>query len=363
MTAPESSPAATSITTRARQALIAWRARVLARWRRRPLLATLGAFLTAVLLVGIGDLGALYARLDRFGVDMPSLATAADGAGADAPETWLLIGTDSRTDLPDGPARYGGVEDVGDGARADVAALVQPSASGLSVLVLPRDLTVAQGQLFDERLATSFLQGPQRTVDALCSTYGIATAHVVTVDMSQFAGIVDSLGGIDVNIDEPVRDTYSGLEIGTAGAQHLNGVDALALVRSRHPQVQRNGQWVALSEQEGAERRSHFTGVVMRSVISALLERSHNPLALQSLAWTLTGNLGVDAGTGLLDLALLARTVSTVSSGGESATAGVNLVEVPAGPVGDGFAAPPTDQTYQTLAAYGYMPGTCTPAD
>ncbi|SDN50949.1 cell envelope-related function transcriptional attenuator common domain-containing protein [Actinomyces ruminicola] len=360
MTAPESSPAATSITTRARQAVNAWRARVLARWRRRPLLTTLGAFLAAALLLGIGDLGVLYARLDRFGVDVPSLTTAADAAGADAPETWLVIGTDSRTDLPDGPDRYGGVEDVGDGARADVAALVQPTAAGVNVLVLPRDLTVAQGQLFDERLATSFLQGPQRTVDALCSTYGIATAHVVTVDMSQFAGIVDSLGGIDVDIDEPVRDTYSGLEIGTAGPQHLNGVDALALVRSRHPEVQRNGQWVALSEQEGAERRSHFTGVVMRCVISALLERSHNPLTLQSLAWTLTGNLGVDSGTGLLDLARLAR---AVSDSGEGTTAAVNLVEVPAGPVGDGFAAPPTDQTYKTLAAYGYTPGTCAPAE
>ncbi|PHP52620.1 LCP family protein [Actinomyces ruminis] len=343
----------------AHQALSAWWARVRVWGRRRPLRAAVCTVLAVLLVLGVGDLCVLWTRLDRFNVDLPGHASGSVTATGDAAETWLVIGTDSRTDLPDGPARYGGVEEVGEGARADVVVLVQPAASGVNVLVLPRDLIVAQGQLFAERLATSFLQGPQYTVNALCSAYGVAADHVVTVDMAQFADIVDSLGGVDVAIDEPVRDAYSGLEIDAAGTQRLNGVDALALVRSRHPEVQRNGQWVALSEQEGAERRSRFTGVVMRAVMSALSERARSPLALQSLAWTLTGNLGVDSGTGLLDLARLAR---AVSGSGEGATA-VNLVEVPAGPVEDGFAAPPTEQTYATLAAYGYTPGACTPAD
>ncbi|WP_147680252.1 LCP family protein [Actinomyces ruminicola] len=363
MTSPERSPATSSTRSRAHQAVSAWWARLRARARRHPLLTTVLVLLAATLALGLGDLGLLYSRLERFDVAMPqqnATGTALTDGGGPQAETWLVIGTDSRTSLPDGPARYGGVEDVGDGARADVAALVRPSATGLDVLILPRDLVVAEGQLFDERLATSFLQGPQYTVDALCSAYGITTAHVVTVDMAQFAGIVDAVGGIDVELDEPVRDAYAGLEIDTAGMQHLDGVDALALVRSRHPEVLRDGQWVALSEQEGAERRSRFTGIVMRSVMSALVDQGHGPLALQSLAWALSGNLGVDAGTGLRDLAGLARSVR--SAGGAPGDS-VRLVEVPAGPVGDGFAAPPTDQTYATLAEYGYAPGACTPTD
>ncbi|RAX19418.1 LytR family transcriptional regulator [Actinomyces sp. Z5] len=361
MTSSENSPTTVGFLARAHQALSAWWARARAWGRRHPLRAAICAVLAVLLVLGVGDLGLLWTRLDRFDVDLPGSASGGATAAGDTAETWLVIGTDSRTDLPDGPARYGGVEEVGDGARADVVALVQPTASGLNVLVLPRDLTVAQGQLFDERLTTSFLQGAQYTVDALCTAYGVAADHVVTVDMAQFADIVDALGGVEVEVDEPVRDAYSGLQIDAAGTQRLNGVDALALVRSRHPEVLRDGRWVALSEQEGAERRSRFTGVVMRAVLAGILERAHNPLAMQSLAWTLTGDLGADSGTGLLDLARLARTVR--SSTGTDAADGVNLVTVPAGPVGDGFTAPPTDETYATLAEYGYTPGACTPAD
>lgn len=346
--------------TRAHRALSAWWARVRAWGRRRPGLAVVSATLVALLALAAGDLGLLWARLDHFQVNLPHSPANGTVIGSKTPSTWLVIGTDSRTSLPDGPARYGGVEDVGEQARADVAALVQPTASGLNVLVLPRDLTVAPGQLFDERLATSFLQGPQHTVDALCSAYGVTTTHVVTIDMAQFAGIVDALGGVDVEIDEPVRDPFSGLQIDAAGTHRLSGVDALALVRSRHPEVERDGQWLALPEQEGAERRSHFTGVVMRAVMSSLRERARSPLALQSLAWSLTGNLGVDAGTGLLDLARLAHTARAAAGGSGEA---VNLVNVPADPVGEDFAAPPNEQTYATLAEYGYTPGTCTPTD
>ena len=63
-----------------------------------------------------------------------------------------------------------------------------------------------------------------------------------------------------------------------------------------------------LSEEEGAARRSRYTGVVMRAVMAGLRERSRNPLAAHSLAWTLTGNLGVDSSTGLTGLIGLART-------------------------------------------------------
>ncbi|MBM6978103.1 MAG: LCP family protein [Actinomyces succiniciruminis] len=361
MTSSETSPTTAGIRARAHQAPSAWWARARAWGHRHPLRATVCTVLAALLVIGMGDLGLLWARLDRFDVDLPGSDSGSATAVGDTAETWLIIGTDSRTNLPDGPARYGGVADVGDGARADVVTLVQTTASGVNVLVLPRDLTVSQGQLFDERLATSFLQGPQYTVDSLCSAYGVGADHVVTVDMAQFADIVDALGGIDVEIDEPVRDAYSGLQIDAAGIQHLSGVDALALVRSRHPEVLRDGRWVTLSEQEGAERRSRFTGVVMHAVLAGVLERARNPLAMQSLAWTLTGDLGTDAGTGLLDLARLARTVRNGAM--TDADGGVNLVTVPAGPVGDGFTAPPTDETYATLAEYGYTPGACTPAD
>ena len=186
---------------------------------------------------------------------------------------------------------------------------------------------------------------------------GVTTTHLLTVDMAQFASIIDSLGGLEVTIDEPFRDANAGLDIAQAGPQTLSGVDALALVRSRHPEVYRDGAWVALSETEGAHRRTQNSGVVMKALMSAMRERAHNPLTAHQLAWTLTGNLGVDDETGLLDLTHL---ISTMARAGNDA---VTLVDVPAPTQGDSFVAFPTDETFAVLAEYGYTPGACAPAD
>ena len=320
--------------------------------------------LVLILVLALGDIGLMSSRLDRTDLHMPRTATdgtgstdGTDSTAAPDDETWLIVGTDSRENLPEGPDRYGTVEDTGGGSRADVLALVRPTANGFTILTLPRDLTVGPTLFTRQRLATSYLDGAQNTVDLLCTQLGITTTHLITVDMAQFASIIDSLGGLEVTIDEPFRDANAGLDIAQAGPQTLSGVDALALVRSRHPEVYRDGAWVALSETEGAHRRTQNSGVVMKALMSAMRERAHNPLTAHQLAWTLTGNLGVDDETVLLDLTHL---ISTMARAGNDA---VTLVDVPAPTQGDSFVAFPTDETFAVLAEYGYTPGACAPAD
>ena len=341
-----------------RRAIALRRARAAALRRRRPVLTVLVPILVCALALVLADAVALSARLERLDLALPAPAPGPQtpGAGAAPAETWLIIGTDSRADAPAGPDRYGAATEAGDGGRADVIALLQPRPDGLTVLVIPRDLTIGPSFSEERRLAVSYLSGPQSTVDLLCSELGVTTTHLITVDMAQFARIVDAAGGVDVEVDEPVRDESSGLDLPQAGAQHLSGIDALALVRSRHPRVRRDGDWVALSEEEGAARRSRYTGVVMRAVMAGLRERSRNPLAAHSLAWTLTGNLGVDSSTGLTGLIGLARTA--LGAGADS----VEVVDVPAPVVNNTFVAYPTPQTYAVLARYGYVPGRCRPA-
>ena len=346
---------------RVRAALTAARTRALAFRRRRPFLAGISLTLVLILILVLGDIGLMSSRLDRTDLHMPrTVAGSADGTDSTAApddETWLIVGTDSRENLPEGPDRYGTVEDTGGGSRADVLALVRPTANGFTILTLPRDLTVGPTLFTRQRLATSYLDGAQNTVDLLCTQLGITTTHLITVDMAQFASIIDSLGGLEVTIDEPFRDANAGLDIAQAGPQTLSGVDALALVRSRHPEVYRDGAWVALSETEGAHRRTQNSGVVMKALMSAMRERARNPLTAHQLAWTLTGNLGVDDETGLLDLTHL---ISTMARAGTDA---VTLVDVPAPTQGDSFVAFPTDETFAVLAEYGYTPGACAPAD
>lgn len=354
--APE--PANEPMTARVRRAFTRMRTRAAALRRRRPVLTVLVLILVCVLALVLVDAAALSARLERLDLTAPAPAPGPQtpGAGAAPAETWLIIGTDSRADAPAGPDRYGAATEADDGERADVIALLQPRPDGLTVLVIPRDLFIGPSFFERRRLAVSYLSGPQSTVDLLCSELGVTTTHLITVDMAQFARIVDAAGGVDVDVDEPVHDESSGLDLPQAGTQHLNGIDALALVRSRHPQVRRDGGWVALSEEEGAARRSHYTGVVMRAVMTGLRERARNPLAAHSLAWTLSGNLGVDSATGLTGLIGLARTALGV--GADS----VEVVDVPAPVVNNTFIAYPTPQTYAVLARYGYVPGRCRPA-
>ena len=347
-------PAHRTTLARVRAALTTARTRASAFGRHHPLLAGTALVLALVLVLALGDIGIMNARLHRTDIRMPR--TTADATGASGDETWLLVGTDSRENLPEGPDRYGTVEDTGGGSRADVLALVRPTADGLTVLTLPRDLTVGPTLFTSQRLATSYLDGAQNTIDLLCTQLGITTTHLVTVDMAQFASIIDSLGGLEVTIDEPFRDANAGLEIAQAGPRTLSGVDALALVRSRHPEVYRDGAWVALPETEGAHRRTQYSGVVMKALIDAVRDRAGSPLAAHRLAWTLTGNLEVDGRTGLLDLASLGGAATRAGAGA------ITLIDVPAPTQGGSFIAFPTEDTYAVLAEQGYTPGACAPA-
>ena len=351
MTHSDDAPARRTPPARVRAALAAARTRARTFGRRHPFTAGTALVLAVALVLVIGDIGLMSTRLHSTDIRMPRTA-----AGSSGDETWLFVGTDSREDLPEGPDRYGTVEDTGGGSRADVLALVRPTASGLTVLTLPRDLTVGPTLFTSQRLATSYLDGAQNTIDLLCTQLGITTTHLVTVDMAQFASIIDSLGGLEVTIDEPFRDANAGLEIAQAGPRTLSGVDALALVRSRHPEVYRDGAWGALSDTEGARRRTQYSGVVMKALINAVRDRAGNPLTAHRLIWTLTGNLEVDDRTGLLDLASLGGAV--VRSGADAVT----LTDVPAPTQGGSFIAFPTESTYAVLAENGYAPGDCTPA-
>ncbi|TFH53216.1 LytR family transcriptional regulator [Actinomyces viscosus] len=317
--------------------------------RRKITVALSVMMLVAGLALG-ADVAVLAHRPARVNVAMLSTSSAAAG------ETWLILGTDSRATVPGDQSRYGTTEEV-EGTRADVIALVRPSQTGLTVINLPRDLTInSKGRTLD-RLATTYVPGPQNTVNALCTGLGIPTTHLVTIDMAQFADIIDSLGGVEVDVPEPVRDAYTGLNLTSAGRHRLTGIDALALVRSRHPEILRDGSWVPMSEADGAQRRSESTVKVMQAVLSAVGQKSRNPLALRHIAHTVAGNITLDSGTGLSDLAALGRSASKARAAGDT-----TIIDLPTGPRDESIVVSPTQESRDLLARYGYSPKTCQPA-
>ena len=257
-------------------------------------------------------------------------------------ETWLIVGSDSRASLPGGPNVYGTTKAV-PGQRADVVLLVHAAGGHTSVLSLPRDLIVSPKAGEVDRLTLTLLSGPQATVDALCNTLGVAVTRFVEITMAGFARIVDAVGGLTVAIPHPIRDAGSGLYISRSGRVHVNGTQALALVRSRTPQQLIDGHWTGTSEVAGAADRTRWAGLVFAALQHKARAQVPDPVGMQSLAWAATGALTTDSHTGLSDLLGL-RGAGAVT-------------DVPAQTIGNVIAVAPSAATTAALAAAGFTGG------
>ncbi len=287
------------------------------------------AVLAGLVVLLVLDATLVGARVDRFEVDLPA------GKGT----TWLLVGLDSRENLPAGATAdgFGSPEEV-PGSRADVVLVLQETAEGVRVLSVPRDVVVRTGATLS-RLALTWLDGPQATVDALCAL-GIPTDHVVAVDLGGFAEVVDAVGGLDVEVPAAVRDPAAGLLLDGPGSHHVDGATALAMVRSRHPEQLVDDRWVpATVDPDG---RAATAGAVLSALADAGNRATARPWRLQSLAWAGSDAVSVDAATSLPELAALAR-------------ADLGPVEVlpVSDPLGATIARVPTDATAETLTAAG----------
>lgn len=223
------------------------------RWPKRLLIG----FLVVANLGIFGALGAVWyvARQVTTAVaNVPSEGLGLTDSPSDLgdPRTFLLIGSDSRADLPDDWVGYG---DYG-GQRADVIMLVQviPETGTLQMLSIPRDLKVVVNGSTD-RINAAFNYGAPAIVAAVSEFTGSPIHHYLQVDFAGFAGIVDAVGGIEMTFPYPARDAKSKLEV-AAGAQVLDGRTALALARSRHYQEFREGEWVFVDASDlGRTRR------------------------------------------------------------------------------------------------------------
>jgi polyisoprenyl-teichoic acid--peptidoglycan teichoic acid transferase len=226
--------------------------------------------------VGIfGGLGALWFAARHVSgavatLDSSELGLADLPAELSDPRTFLLIGSDSRENLPEDWVGYG---DYG-GQRADVIILVQvlPHDGGVQMLSIPRDTKVTIDGTTN-RINAFFGEGAGQIVGAVSQFAQVPIHHYLQVDFAGFAGIVDAVGGIEMNFPYAARDSKSKLNV-PAGTQVLDGRTALAFARSRHYQEFRNGEWVYVDASDlGRTRRQ-------QEVLMALLTQIDRPSSL-----------------------------------------------------------------------------------
>ena len=144
------------------------------------------------------------------------------------PLTFLILGVDRRG------------EEV---PRSDaiIVVSIDPVERRATLISVPRDLYVDIAGHGIMRINQTFVQGgAQLTRQTVTAVLGLPVDYVVKIEFDGFERIIDTLGGVEIELVQPLYDPYypddadgyKPLRI-PAGRQRLNGEQALGYARSR----------------------------------------------------------------------------------------------------------------------------------
>ena len=212
-------------------------------WRRRPrwvkiTVGIVSALLVVVIAVGAATAWYLNGIYDKITALSPvdkkaSKALVPTIPTSNAPITVLIVGSDHR-----------GKTVTGQFGLSDTLMLlrIDPKHHAAALFSIPRDLWVTVPGYGTGKINGAYSAGGNALALKAVKQYtGVHPNYLINIDFSGFRGIVDSLGGVYVNVDQyyynpPATAPYSGwseIDI-QPGYQQLKGRDALAFSRYRH---------------------------------------------------------------------------------------------------------------------------------
>ena len=225
---------------------------------------------------------------------------AADG------HTYLLVGSDSREGLSKAERKALGVGGDASGRRTDSIILVHtPGGSGKPVLIsIPRDSYLAIPGHGKNKVNAAFaIGGPKLLARTLEQATGLPIDGYVEIGFGGFAGVVDSLGGVDVCVKRDIKDAKAHIDL-TKGCQTLDGKNALGYVRARY------------SDPKGdlgrAERQRQFLGAIMKKAATPATVLI--PWRWWGFTHTAASSVIVGEDTSLMDTYRVLSTMRKVSS-------------------------------------------------
>jgi LCP family protein required for cell wall assembly len=191
------------------------------------------------------------------------------------PTTILLLGTDHN--------KTGGRE--GD-RHSDSIMIVRtdPSKHRIAYLSIPRDLRVSIPGYGDAKINAAFqIGGPTLAMRTITRFTGIPVNHVAIVDFADFKSLIDSVGGVDVDVPAPIVSNRFDCPYPTAqrceawqgwrfarGKQHMNGQRALVYARIRENKLDPSESDVTRAERQ-------------QRVLQAISSKLTSPLTLLKL--------------------------------------------------------------------------------
>ncbi|MFD8483845.1 LCP family protein [Kitasatospora sp. NPDC059673] len=229
---------------------------------------------------------------------------------------WLIVGSDSReglTDAQEDSLHTGSAE----GKRSDSMMILHIGDHGNTLMSIPRDSwvqipahqdTSGNGKSIaaaTRKINASFASGGGRLlVQTVETNTGLRIDHYAEIGFAGFVGLVDAVGGVEMTIDQPIKDKDSGLDL-KAGTQTLSGKQALAFVRQRHQ----------MADQDLGRMRNQ------QKFLSALAKQAAspgtllNPFTFYPLASAGLDTLIVDKDAGLTDLGSMFLAMKGVTGG------------------------------------------------
>lgn len=260
----------------------------------------------------VTSIDADIARVDPF-KDMKNRPRAGHGMNV------LLVGTDGRDHITDAERRayrLGGapchctdtimiVHISEDRERASVVSLPRDSYA-----VTPEHTDLTTGQRHrghPVKINAAYAEGgPNLTVRTVENMTHVKIDHYLEVDFTSFMKTVDVLGGVRICTAEPLKDTYTGLDL-PPGTHTLRGGPALQYVRARHVD--------GASDLSRMQRQQLFlAALIERATSSGILL---NPMKFRDVARAVLGSVRADKEFGtaeLLDLGRAMRNFSPSSS-------------------------------------------------
>lgn len=263
----------------------------------RPL--RLGATLLVLVLVLVLGWGTGLALWSDSRIEHVEALSDAEGTPG---TTYLIAGSDRR----DGEA----VGDDGtDGARADTMMLLHKARNGNSYLVsLPRDTLVDIPGYGGYKLNAAYsFGGAPLLVETVEQFTGLTVDHYVEVGFDGVSEVVDSVGHVNLCIDQDVDDERSGLVM-TEGCHDVGGEQALAFVRARY--------FDPTADIGRQARQQQFVGALMDRATSPSVLL--NPAAQVRMAGAGSDALITSEGTGIVDVGRMALTARSAMGSGST---------------------------------------------
>lgn len=247
---------------------------------RRIVVVAVALVVVIAVAIGVGAATFLGSLDSKIGLKNSDAKTALTAAKAGEPWYALLsadLGAASATAEVEGP-------------DALLLARVDGSSRAVTLISLPANLQVMLSDGKAHPLREAALQGDAALISAVASFAGVSISHYAKTDDDGIKGLVDALGGIEIDVKQEVDDPTAGDTYLSAGVQTLDGNASLTYLRAKN-------------FKNGIEDQTNNQRLFFATLAARMLE-SGGGLPFASLLDSVGGYLQTDLGaTSVLELA------------------------------------------------------------